>query len=906
MHSLLWFIAFLLLLGVELVLPCGFYFACLALGTLTAGPEPHRLKPLTGIRSLWIPILRFMALAMPIVALASPLRAAPVPGFLSAGAIGSLSLPAGDARYNWSISNGSLLLGQGTSTISFQAGRPGPLDLTGDPAPAGGPPMRASFIVLPEPRAEIFAPARAHLGDRFAVSMPEPFIRACFWNPVTGAGSSEPSGNPMQVTATATGTIRISGTVEDLAGASASASATVEVVQGDFANPGGVMAERGRDSAVRLPSGRVLVLGEDRQAGLFDPASNAWRSAAPMREAHGQGHTATLLASGKVLVAGGKGPDGTLAGAECYDPATGQWTEARAMIQARSGHSATLLRDGSVLVLGGEDEQGGLLAEPESYDPETGRWTLLTPVAITPPAARVHHTATLLDNGMVLILGGAGADGEALRSAELYDPASAAWWPAAQPRAARARHSATLLEDGSVLAAGGFAGASQLASAERYAPARDTWTAAASLGAPRDGHGAARLIDGGVLVMGGEAGEACLATAERYDPGLGPGQGDGWTTQPPLLLERAQPCATTLADGRVLVTGGWNLRGDLGSPELLSPGAAAWAAAAGGDARARSGHTATLLGDGSVLMLGGSTGDGAEAQRFAPGTQSWSQAGHPLARSRTNHSATLLPDGSVLVAGGLDDQGHLLTAAERYDPESGLWAGAGALAMGRVAHTAVLLADGTVLVAGGLGDQGFLPLDTAERFDGGLWVSVAPLATARFGHSATRMADGTVLVVGGQDGDGAALASAERFDPDTGAWATLPGALATPRTGHSATLLPDGRIIVVGGFRDGLACASVECFDPVRQLWSPAASLRTARGNHTATLVDGKLLVIGGSDLRQELAGAELYDPATNSWSAGGTMDAPRASHSATLLQDGATVAVYGGEPLQANLEFWQ
>ena len=174
----------------------------------------------------------------------------------------------------------------------------------------------------------------------------------------------------------------------------------------------------------------------------------------------------------------------------------------RAMIQARSGHSATLLRDGSVMVLGGEDEQGGLLAEPESYDPETGRWTLLTPVAIIPPAARVHHTATLLDNGMVLILGGAGADGEALRSAELYDPASAAWGPAARPRAARAWHSATLLEDGSVLAAGGFAGASQLASAERYAPARDTWTAAASLGAARDGHGAARLLDGRVLIMG--------------------------------------------------------------------------------------------------------------------------------------------------------------------------------------------------------------------------------------------------------------------------------------------------------------------------------------------------------------------------------------------------------------------
>ena len=87
------------------------------------------LKPLTGVHSLRIAILRFMVLAMPIVALASPLRAEP-PGFLSTGALGSLSLPAGNARCNWSISNGSLLLGQGTPTISFQAGKPGLLELT--------------------------------------------------------------------------------------------------------------------------------------------------------------------------------------------------------------------------------------------------------------------------------------------------------------------------------------------------------------------------------------------------------------------------------------------------------------------------------------------------------------------------------------------------------------------------------------------------------------------------------------------------------------------------------------------------------------------------------------------------------------------------------------------------------
>jgi hypothetical protein len=70
--------------------------------------------------------------------------------------------------------------------------------------------------------------------------------------------------------------------------------------------------------------------------------------------------------------------------------------------------------------------------------------------------------------------------------------------------------------------------------------------------------------------------------------------------------------------------------------------------------------------------------------------------------------------------------------------------------------------------------------------------------------------------------------------------------------------------------------------------------------------VDGKRLVTGGSDLHHELASAELYDPGTDSWTDGGIMDAPRANHTATLLQDGATVAVFGGDPLQANLEFWK
>ncbi len=324
---------------------------------------------------------------------------------------------------------------------------------------------------------------------------------------------------------------------------------------------------------------------------------------------------------------------------------------------ARSEHTATALASGKVLVVGGSN--GANLKSAEVYDPASNTWGAAG--ALT--TARYGHTATLLASGKVLVAGGYG-NGGFLLTAEIYDPVSNAWSPAAPFFTPRGYHTATLLESGKVLIAGGFGAAGQLATAEAYDPATNSWSLAGTLGEKRTAHAAVRLASGDVLVVGGANG-SMVASAELYNPVT-----HGWRFAAPMSTGRSRPTATVLSSGNVLVVAGLGSGGPLASSEVYDPPNDTWHPG-GASVTARHLATATLLPSGRVLVVAGSgpaTGNMlASAELFDPTDNAWKPAGE-LGVARQNHTATLLPSGKVLVVGGYNDTTGVLASAELYDP----------------------------------------------------------------------------------------------------------------------------------------------------------------------------------------------------------------------------------------------
>lgn len=719
---------------------------------------------------------------------------------------------------------------------------------------------------------------------------------------------------------------------------------------------------RSAHTATLLPNGKVLVSGglnggnAIASAELFD-ATTGWSTVASMGATR-QGHAAALLSTGEVLVAGGAvgsaGGSARQGGAELYDPVANRWNYADPLLAARSQATLTALPNGRLLLVAGSDVSGAL-SSAELYERSTPYLGVWVPGGAL-QAGRMNHTTTLLPSGKALVVGGGLiSDGNsALASVELYDQAANTFSAAVPLAVPRRYHSATLLNSGKVLVVGGYNGTNILNTAVVYDPAANSWASTGNMSRSRGLHTATLLASGKVLIVGGtEDGGGMPTLAEVYDPAT-----NNWTNAGNITTARFHHIAGLLPSGKVLITGGDNGPADFSSTEIYDPGTNTWSPGASMSIR-RQEAAGVVLPSGKVLVAGGASNGilTNSVEQYDPATNSWSGLSSTDGYRRW-HTAALLPSGRVLIAGGVDAYFNYTVYdwAEVYDPVSNAWTTAGTdgahrfghtltpMASGRVlvvggtdgstshassalyqprttswaytsvasalsgrgAHTASLLSTGRLLLAGGANDVGTVA--TTERYDpaGNAWSAGGTLTTARKWHTATTLPDGRVLAVGGQ-GSAGALGSVERYDPSTNAWTGGTAALTTARHSHTATLLPNGQVLVVGGFNSA-ALGSAERYDPATNAWTSAGTLTTARYAHAATLLsNGKVLVTGGRDANGTLDPAELYDPASNSWSSAGAFTIDRELHTATLLHSGKVITIGGrsGSNARGTLEVY-
>lgn len=334
-----------------------------------------------------------------------------------------------------------------------------------------------------------------------------------------------------------------------------------------------------------------------------------------------------------------------------------------AMSASRAAHTATTLPDGRVLVAGGFVERGSARGA-ELYAPASGRFTPLPPMITT----RHSHTATLLADGTVLIAGGYGDGSTTLATAERFDPATGTFRPTGALGAARSGHVAVLLGDGRVLIAGGLGPEwTFLSSAEIYDPATGRFTPTGSMTAPRESHVAVRMRDGRPLIIGGHNGRrrdlTLLTSAETYDPATG-----RFSRVGDMAIRRHKHDAVTLADGRVLVTGGADERDDRGiydSSELFDPGTGRFQPGP----RMRVGRykhagSSLLLPNGLVLIAGGAP----QAEVYDPQTRSFTVVSGDARMAGQFSAAATLRDGRALITGGYGNGGGPRPSAWLYVP----------------------------------------------------------------------------------------------------------------------------------------------------------------------------------------------------------------------------------------------
>ena len=710
---------------------------------------------------------------------------------------------------------------------------------------------------------------------------------------------------------------------------------------GPWISTGSMTASRAVHTQTLLQNGKVLIAGGGYFQGfissvlataeIFDPGSRTSTATGSMTTPRAY-QTATLLANGKVLIAGGtfgsvngSPSGGALASAELYDPVAGTYTATGNMTVARMYPTATLLNDGTVLIVGGVTASGNALATAEVYNPATGTFSATGNMS----TQRWLHTATLLQNGKVLIAGGPSSSLVDLDTAEIYDPISRTFSATGSLAMGRESGVAQLLNNGSVLIAGGYQQPlGVLAESELYNPSTGTFAATGSMGTSRNLSSAVLLGSGRVLVVGGVDGSSVQQSAELYDPLTG-------TFAPTwmMIAARATAAATALSDGSVLVTGGmgnqsgYNL---LASAEIYPPPSAATSTSALAEFTVRNPlpvitnlSYSTAAADTQVTVTG--TGFNANSEILLNGksvvadgnpgttTQAWFYPGYagsysvavsnPTPGGGMSNTASLtvtvgvqvLPSLAIWNLGSTNQFTGVVTGSSNTGVNWKVHEGSsGGSVTSSGLYTAPMTTGIFHVVGTSVADPTQSAVSTVQIGPGaGQMLTTGPMTTSRGYDAAAMLANGKVLFVGGRAiGSSGSLNSSELYDPNSGGF-TATGNMQANRAHFTATLLANGTVLVAGG--DNYTGGSLITLNTA-EIYNPATGSFTSTGNmigpssfHSATLLgSGEVLIVGGG------ANPQLYNPATGMFSATGAMVTPRGGCMTAMLSSGKVLFTGG------------
>ena len=407
---------------------------------------------------------------------------------------------------------------------------------------------------------------------------------------------------------------------------------------------------------------------------------------------------------------------------------------------------------------------------------------------------------------------------------------------------------------------------------------------------------------------------AVIPTCTRTDALAG---GAGY---PPITVTvNVGGSATTPQVNAVAVSGGGSPNANTTDSTVITATTGTTWVTTGSMTANRAEQTASLLGNGNVLVAGGANSANgvitaiSSAEIYSATAGTFSSAGN-MTTARSQHTASLLntgtTSGDVLLAGGFTATSFTATA-ELFDPTNNTFtATTGNMTTPRYAHTATVLQNGQVLIAGGRSDStgaGFL--SSAELYNPSTrtFTATGSMTTARFSHTATLLSNGKVLIAGGKSDGATYLDTAELHDPTSGTFTAIASTMGSPRDAHTATLLADGTVLLAGG---GIASSgfltvtgSADIYNPTSNTFTPlTASLSVARAYQTATLLgNGTVVLAGGGNSSdpsvgefQALSTVEIYNPASKTFSFGASLNFARGFFASTLLGSGNVLAEGG------------